>query len=117
VEGMARQDDSRVRLCDLGYLRTAYRTSSGRLDYRCPAEPVDTYLAKRGRVEDTIGRRCLCNGLTANIGQPQRRGDVDEELPLITSGDDLSSILLLASRRGGYGAAEVIAHLLGRVAS
>jgi NAD(P)H-dependent flavin oxidoreductase YrpB (nitropropane dioxygenase family) len=117
VEGMARQDDTRVRVCDLGYLRTAYRTSSGRLDYRCPAEPVESYLAKGGRLEDTVGRRCLCNGLTANIGQPQRRGEADEELPLITSGDDLSSILLLASRRGSYGAAEVIAHLLGRVAS
>jgi len=116
VEGMARQDDTRVRFCDLGYLRTAYRTSTGRLDYRCPAEPVETYLAKGGRLEDTIGRRCLCNGLTANIGLPQRRSD-GEELPLITSGDELSSIMQLASARGSYGAAEVIAHLLGRAAS
>ena len=48
VEGMARQGDTRARICDLGYLRTAYRTSTGRLDYRCPAEPVETYLAKGG---------------------------------------------------------------------
>jgi len=116
VDGMARQDDTRVRVCDLGYLRTAYRTSSGRLDYRCPAEPVDSYLAKGGRPEDTVGRRCLCNGLTANIGQAQRRGEA-AELPLITSGDDLTSILRLARQRGSYGASDVIAHLLGRVAS
>ena len=117
VKGMARQDDTRERVCDLGYLRTAYRTSSGRLDYRCPAEPTETYLAKGGRLEDTVGRRCLCNGLTANIGLPQWRGAAGDELPLITSGDDLASILNLANRRGGYGAAEVIAHLLGRASS
>jgi NAD(P)H-dependent flavin oxidoreductase YrpB (nitropropane dioxygenase family) len=113
VGGMPRQDDTRVRVCDLGYLRTAYRTASGRLDYRCPAEPVESYLGKGGRLEDTVGRRCLCNGLTANIGLPQRRGEAGEELPLITSGDDLASVLLLAKRRGSYGAGDVIAHLLG----
>ena len=101
----------------LAYLRTAFRTSSGRLDSRCPAEPVETYLAKSGRLEDTVGRRCLCNGLTANIGLPQSRGAAGDELPLITSGDDLTSILNLANRRGSYGAAEVIAHLLGRASS
>jgi NAD(P)H-dependent flavin oxidoreductase YrpB (nitropropane dioxygenase family) len=56
VGGMPRQDDTRVRVCDLGYLRTAYRTASGRLDYRCPAEPVESYLGKGGRLEDTVGR-------------------------------------------------------------
>ena len=101
----------------LAYLRTAFRTSSGQLDYRCPAEPVETYLAKSGRLEDTVGRRCLCNGLTANIGLPQSRGAAGDELPLITSGDDLTSILNLANRRGSYGAAEVIAHFLGRASS
>ena len=30
------------------------------------------YVAKGGDIADTVGRRCLCNGLTANIGQPQR---------------------------------------------
>ena len=113
VRGMPRQDDTRVRVCNLGYLRTAYRTASGRLDYRCPAEPIETYLAKGGRLEDTIGRRCLCNGLTADIGLPQRRGDAGEELPLITSGDDLASVLLLTNRRGSYAASDVVAHLLG----
>jgi NAD(P)H-dependent flavin oxidoreductase YrpB (nitropropane dioxygenase family) len=111
VEGMRRQDEKRERVCDLGYLRTAYRTNTGTIGYRCPAEPVESYVAKGGDVADTVGRRCLCNGLTANIGLPQRRDEGDEP-PLITSGDDLAAVARLASGRGAYGAADVIAHLL-----
>ena len=111
VEGMPRQDDARERVCDLGYLRTAYRTPTGKLGYRCPAEPVESYVAKGGDAADTVGRRCLCNGLAANIGLPQRR-EGGEELPLVTSGDDLASIVTLASRSGEYTVADVIAHLL-----
>jgi len=107
VEEMPRQDDSRQRVCDLGYLRTVYRAPSGKLGYRCPAEPVESYVAKGGNAADTIGRRCLCNGLTANIGLPQRR-DAGDELPLITSGDDLASVAMLASLHGEYTAAHVI---------
>ena len=114
VEGMARQDDARDRVCDLGYLRTAYRSPSGKLGYRCPAEPVESYVAKGGDAADTVGRRCLCNGLTANIGLPQRRKDGDE-LPLITSGDDLASITVLASRSAAYTAVDVVDHLLAPV--
>ena len=111
VEGMHRQGESRERVCDLGYLRTAYRTASGTLGYRCPAEPVEAYVAKGGDVADTVGRRCLCNGLMSNIGLPQRR-EAGDEPPLITSGDDLTSVARLASSSDGYTAADVIAHLL-----
>ena len=111
VEGIARQDDARERVCDLGYLRTAYRSPNGKLGYRCPAEPVASYVAKGGDAADTVGRRCLCNGLTANIGLPQRRKGGDE-LPLITSGDDLASITALAGRREAYTAVDVVEHLL-----
>jgi len=118
VEGMVRQDDTRERVCDLGYLRTAYRSPSGKLGYRCPAEPVAAYVAKGGDVADTVGRRCLCNGLTANIGLSQRRDD-GVELPLITSGDDLAAITALASERNEYTAVDVVEHLLaaGRYSS
>jgi NAD(P)H-dependent flavin oxidoreductase YrpB (nitropropane dioxygenase family) len=113
VAGVARQDDDRERVCDLGYLRRAYRMPNGRVGYRCAAEPVEAYVAKGGDIGDTVGRRCLCNGLEANIGQPQRRAAGDE-LPLITSGDDLLSLDGFAARTGGsYRAADVIAHLLG----
>ena len=111
VPGMARQDDHRTRTCDLGYLRAAYRAPNGKLGYRCAAEPVDDFVAKGGAAEETVGRRCLCNGLTANIGLPQARGE-SMELPLITSGDDIASVARLAHDGRRYAAADVVAHLL-----
>jgi nitronate monooxygenase len=112
VNGTQHQDDRRVRRCDLGYLRTPYRAESGALGYRCAAEPVDQYVAKGGDIADTVGRRCLCNGLTANIGQAQQRAD-GTELPLLTSGDDLISVQCFARGRQHYSAAEVAGYLLG----
>jgi NAD(P)H-dependent flavin oxidoreductase YrpB (nitropropane dioxygenase family) len=112
VDGLENQDDQRERTCDLGYLRTAYRTPAGTLGYHCAAEPVDQYVAKGGDIADTVGRRCLCNGLTANIGLAQRRRGLDE-LPLLTSGDDLISLSTFAKGRQQYSAEDVINHLLG----
>jgi nitronate monooxygenase len=111
VEGLDSQNDTRVRVCDLGYLRTPYQMESGRLGYRCPAEPVDAYVAKGGTIEDTVGRRCLCNGLAANIGQPQWR-DGEEEKPLMTSGDDLLLLADFLGDRDVYPATDVIEYLL-----
>jgi tyrosine phenol-lyase len=111
AEGMESQDDTRVRVCDIGYLRTAYLTADGKLGYRCSAEPVDAFVNKGGDISDTIGRRCLCNGLFANIGLPQARNE-GLELPLVTSGDDLTSLGSFVAGRAGYSAADVIAHLL-----
>lgn len=111
TDGMATQDDSRNRVCDLGYLRTAVRTDAGRLVYRCAAEPVDTYVAKGGDVADTVGRRCLCNGLVANIGHPQERGDGVVEPPLVTSGDDLLGMNRFLRGRTRYTAADVVGYL------
>ncbi len=111
ASGMARQDETRERNCDLGYLRVAFRSAPGRIGYRCSAEPVDAYEKKGGLAEDTVGRRCLCNGLTANVGLPQTRGDA-VELPLITSGDDIASVAELLAGRDGYSAADVLRHLL-----
>ncbi len=104
---------SRERVCDLGYLRTAFRRDNGRIDYRCPAEPVDTYLAKGGRLEDTVGRKCLCNALMADAGHAQVRGGGVVEAPLITSGDDLTSMATFLSGRTQYSARDVISYLRG----
>ncbi|MEP6618129.1 MAG: nitronate monooxygenase [bacterium] len=112
VDGMPRQDDERERVCDLGYLRVAYREPTGRLGYRCAAEPVKAFVAKGGDIADTVGRRCLCNGLAANVGFPQLRGSTTE-LPLITSGDDVAAIGSLLRGRSNYSAADVIEYLLG----
>ncbi len=103
---------ARRRICDLGYLRVPIRTADGRTIYRCSAEPVDAYIAKGGDFADTIGRRCLCNGLTANIGQAQSRPETNtEEIPLVTSGDDLLSLAALASTIPGYTAEHVVRYL------
>lgn len=103
---------ARTRVCDLGYLRVPIRTADGRTIYRCSAEPVDAYVAKGGDVTDTIGRRCLCNGLTANVGQAQWRSSTnDHEIPLVTSGDDLLSLASFAKAHPGYTAAHVVRYL------
>ena len=116
LDDLASQDEDRVRICDLGYLRVPYRTPTGKLGYRCPAEPVDAYVAKGGDIADTVGRLCLCNGLAANIGQPQPR-EGGEEKPLVTSGDDLVALAGALSSRERYTASDVIDHLLSGLTS
>ena len=100
-------------MCDLGYLRTPYRTPEGGIGYRCPAEPVADYVAKQGPAEDTPGRRCLCNGLLATVGLGQHRRDGYVEPPLVTLGQDLGFLPhLLSPGASGYSAKEVIEYLL-----
>lgn len=104
---------ARPRICDLGYLREAFRTPAGSIDYRCPAEPVTIYLSKGGRAEDTVGKKCLCNALMANIGHPQTRNGKYTEPPLITSGNDLTGIARFLSPGSlTYTAAHVVEKLL-----
>jgi nitronate monooxygenase len=103
---------ARERVCDLGYLRVAVRTPEGRTVYRCAAEPVDAYVAKGGDAADTIGRRCLCNGLTATIGQAQEReGPATTEPPLVTSGDDLLEMASFIASHPAYTAEQVVTYL------
>jgi nitronate monooxygenase len=84
--------NQRRRICDLGSLRQLYRRADGKIGYRCPAEPVKAYVAKGGKEEDTVGRKCLCNALLANAGMPQRLADGSEEKCLVTMGDDLIEV-------------------------
>jgi nitronate monooxygenase len=104
----------RTRVCDLGYLRVAYAKPDGSIGYRCSGEPIDQYLAKGGALEDTTGRHCLCNELTATIGLAQSRDDGAVEPPLVTSGDDLAAIDQFLGDRRDYRAADVIAYLVAR---
>ena len=101
--------EDRPRLCDLGYLRKAYRKEDGSLGYRCPGEPVAEYLRKGGSIDETVGRKCLCNGLTANIGLGQIRGDGYTEPAMLTAGDDLACVLAFMGEEGvAYRASDVI---------
>jgi len=111
--GIAQADDSRERVCDLGYLRTAARRDDGRLVYRCAAAPVNNYVHAGGCTEDTFGRKCLCNGLMSVIGLAQERGSGVVEPPLITSGDCVEQLSAVARGRASYGAADVLRYLLG----
>jgi nitronate monooxygenase len=105
---------ARPRICDLGFLREAYRTAEGKVDFRCPAQPATIYVAKGGKLENTVGRKCLCNALVANIGQPQIRNGKHVEPGMITSGDDLRNIpQFLTAGQTSYSAADVIERLLG----
>ena len=81
--------EDRPRLCDLSYLRSAYEKDNGDVGYRCPSEPVHMYLKKGGSQEATEGRKCLCNGLMANIGLGQVRKDGYAETKVVTLGQDL----------------------------
>jgi nitronate monooxygenase len=103
----------RKRVCDLGYLRDPYAAQDGTIGYRCSAEPVANYVAKGGKIEDTVGRKCLCNALLANIGHAQTRKDDVVEPALVTVGDDLNSIVqFLAPGRESYSAADVVESLM-----
>ncbi|MHC4106969.1 MAG: nitronate monooxygenase [Planctomycetota bacterium] len=104
--------EERARHCDLGYLRHAYKKPDGTLGWRCPGEPVADYVRKGGDEEDTQGRKCVCNGLLANIGLGQiHRGTL--ERPLITSGDDVATVArFLKPDARSYSASDVIEYLL-----
>jgi nitronate monooxygenase len=104
---------ARPRVCDLGYLREAYRTPDGEVGFRCPAEPVSVYVSKGGAEADTQGRKCICNALIANIGMAQRRGRTYVEPGLVTVGDDVNKVgRFLPPGQSDYTAADVIHALL-----
>ena len=100
---------NRQRACDLGFLREPYMCENGSIGYRCAAEPEAAYIAKGGNAADALGRKCLCNALTANIGLPQVLRDGTREKCLVTLGDDLSDIgLFCTPDQVDYTAADVI---------
>jgi nitronate monooxygenase len=115
LPGTLSDDDkylTRPRICDLGYLREAYRGDDGSVEFRCPSEPVNLYESKGGSAEDTLGRKCICNTLIANVGQPQVRAGRHVEVGLVTSGEDLAGLGRLLPEGGGdYSAADVLAAL------
>jgi nitronate monooxygenase len=100
----------RTRLCDLGYLRQAYRKQDGSLGYRCPAEPTEDFVRKGGESSETEGRMCVCNGLVATIGLAQSK-----DLPLVTAGNDVVQVArYLQPGHNSYSAAEVVDFLLAK---
>jgi NAD(P)H-dependent flavin oxidoreductase YrpB (nitropropane dioxygenase family) len=110
--------DERPRKCDLGYLRRAYKKVDGTVGYRCPAEPVDSYVQKGGLKEETVGRKCLCNGLLATVGLGQSQENGYREKPLVTTGDNLTGLRrFLGGDQPTYSAGDVVRYLRSAVST
>ena len=106
--------ENRERVCNMGFLRHLYKKEDGSLGYRCPAEPVDQYIGKGGKIEDTENRTCLCNNLFATAGFPMHRKDGTVEPVVVTTGADLQGIVrLLKPGKLTYSAADVLNYLTG----
>ncbi len=107
---------ARPRLCDLSYLRQPYVRENGSIGYRCASEPIEVYLKKGGALEDTVGRKCLCNALVANVGIGQHRKDGYVELPAVTLGQDLEGpTAMIAAHPDGWTPTQAIDWLLSEL--
>lgn len=105
---------TRRRVCDLSYLQQFVCDGDSGILYRCPGEPVESYLKKGGVQEDTEGKMCLCNGLLATVGLGQVRGK-GRELPIITAGEDFSAVMEIVKHlKREYSAKDVIDFILSR---
>lgn len=109
---------TRTKRCDLGFLQQRgleKPDSEGmrRLFQRCPAEPLEDFVNKRGLAFNAADKRCLCNGLLAGVGLGQIHPKDGEEPAIVTLGNDLSGVRRL-SRNGQttYWASEVVEDML-----
>jgi len=106
--------EARKRICNLGYLRELFRKSETEVAYRCPAEPAKAFLAKGGEESELEGRKCLCNGLMANIGLGFEFNGLKEK-PLVTAGKCINYIKKMFDHYGiDYKASDVIDYLLNK---
>jgi nitronate monooxygenase len=106
--------EERPRLCDIGLLRKPFVNDDGIIEFLCPAEPEAQYIEKGGKLEDTVGRSCLCNNLIATAGFPQQRKDGYLEAPLVTAGNGLEAIgRLFKPHQRNYTAKDVLDYLTG----
>ncbi len=104
---------ARRRVCDVGMLRQAHRLPDGRIVWRCPAEPVEAFVAKGGRQEEAVSAVCLCNALAATAGSPQVRANGAIEPAIVTSGDGLPRLLrFLQEGRTTYTVQDVLDSIL-----
>lgn len=75
---------------------------------------MNDYVKKGGLTEDTVGRKCLCNALMADVGMGQIQAGGYEEISLLTAGDDLNNVArMVKPGRTSYSATEVVGYLMG----
>ncbi len=110
--------ESEIRLCNQGALVSCYRLPDGSIGYRCPSEPIVDYLRKGGKIEDTIGRSCLCGSLMeatedcADCVPTATRHP--KHSPVVTMGVDTGFLRdLMPNENGGYSVEDAIRHLMG----
>jgi len=100
--------NGRVRICNHGALAELYEKPDGNVGYRCPAEIEQQFVMKGGKIDETIGRGCLCSGLLSTAGY----GDHGEP-PIVTLGDDVSFLRkLMKDRSSSYTVEDAINWLL-----
>ncbi len=105
--------EARKRICDMGYLRKAYRKEDGTLGHRCAAEPVEHFVRKGGTESETVGRKCICNALfgTIGLGQVDRQGHT--EPAIVTAGStEIDLTQFITPERSSYTAQDVLDMLL-----
>lgn len=119
LEGSLSEEEvytQRERLCDVGLLRHYYQKEDGSLGYRCPSEPIEDFLRKGGKISETVGRKCICNGLLATVGLGQARNGTELEAPIITAGNDVANVArFLKPGQTTYTAKDVIKYILNPV--
>jgi NAD(P)H-dependent flavin oxidoreductase YrpB (nitropropane dioxygenase family) len=105
--------EMRKKICNLGYLRQAYKKEDGTLDYRCSAENKEAFIKKGGDPQEAEqGKCCLCNALFATVGMPSVYADGSIEKPLVTLGSHLETLKDLVLRKIDFSAGDVIDYIL-----
>ncbi len=107
--------ERQVRVCSQGALVTPYRKDDGSFGYRCPSEPIEDYVRKGGKREDTDGKGCICKGLMFNTGlidvSRNHHGQAPEA-PVVTLGVDLSFLPhVMENENSGYSALSALQYL------
>ena len=116
IEGSLSDPDvynKRIRNCAYGYLGHAHQNRNGKIQFSCPAEPVNAYVRKGGKIEDTVGKVCLCSALAAAVGQ----GRPGEPI-IITFGKNVEPVKKLMENSinpdGSYSAEDVIRFIFSK---
>lgn len=100
---------ARTRICNQHGLSTPHQLPDGSITYRCPAERIEDYVHRGGHEEDTIGVRCICNGLISATGY----GNPGEP-PIVTLGDDLGFLRHLTNGEvDSYTVKQAMDYLMG----
>ncbi len=105
--------EDRDRVCSKGYLVEVRMDEDKKPIFLCPAEPVKAYVRKGGKIEETEGRVCLCNGLASAVGQGQTG-----EPAIFTLGKDVEPVRKLMEKSphpdGSYSAEDVVGFVFSK---